>query len=110
MSTTKFCRIAATMGILLLFSALAPAQTVNSIVIGRVVDPANAVVAGAAVTLTDQNTGAVRTAVTDGNGFFRFPDVFPSTYNLSVQMKGFKTHEVNSVVVSASETHELGTL
>jgi hypothetical protein len=98
----------AALGILLFSCQFAPAQTVNSIIIGRVVDPANAVVAGAAVMLTDQNTGAIRTAISDGTGFFRFPDVFPSTYNLSVQMKGFKTAAVNNVIVSASETHELG--
>lgn len=111
MSTkTMVSQLWAAIGVLLLSCQFAQAQTVNSIIIGRVVDPANAIIAGAAVTLTDQNTGAIRTAVSDGTGFFRFPDVFPSTYNLSVQMKGFKTAVVNNVIVSASETHELGTV
>ena len=111
MSTkSEVSQIATILAILLLVCAVLPAQTVNSIVIGRVVDPTNAVVTAAAVTLTDQNTGSIRTAVTDSSGVFRFPDILPSTYTLFVRMKGFKAETVHNLVVSASETHEVGSL
>ena len=111
MSTNrKVSQIAAMVGILLLCCALAAAQTVNSTVVGRVVDPANATVAGAAVTLTDINTGAVRNATSDPQGVFRFPEVVPSTYTISVQVKGFKTQAEQNVVVSADETRDVGTM
>jgi len=111
MSTArKVSLIGAMVGMLLLCCAPVSAQTVNSVVIGRIVDPANAVVAGAPVSLTDHNTGAVRRAITDTSGVFRFPDVLPSTYTLSIQMKGFKAETVNDIVVAADETRNMGTL
>src|SRR5271157_2496260 len=47
-------------------------QTVASSVVGTVVDPADAAVAGAQVTLTNTGTGAVRQASTDSLGTYRF--------------------------------------
>jgi hypothetical protein len=106
----KVSQIAATVALCLLCCTLALAQTVNSTVVGRVVDPANAAIASAPVTLTDQNTGAVRKAVTDAAGVFSFPDVLPSTYTISIQMMGFKTLTEHGVVVEASQTMDVGTL
>src|SRR5580704_4462672 len=71
----KVSQIAAIVGLCLLCCTIVSAQTVNSVVVGRVVDPAGAVVAGGEATLTDQNTGAVRTATTDATGVYRFPDL-----------------------------------
>src|SRR5664280_1053904 len=45
-------------------------QTVASSVVGAIVDPADAVVAGVPVTLISVETGAVRTGTTDSNGTF----------------------------------------
>src|SRR5579863_357072 len=103
-------RLAAMMCVLALACAPALAQTVNSIVVGRVVDPANASVASAAVTLTDQDTGAIRKAISDSSGNFRFPDVLPGTYFISIQVTGFKGLLEHGIAVSASETHDVGTL
>ena len=86
------------------------AQNVTSSVIGRVVDPASAVLASAPVTLTNQDTGGVRTANTDATGTFRFADVAPGNYTLAVQATGFKAFKEQNIVVSASETRDLGTL
>jgi len=102
--------IAAMVGLLFLCCTLAQAQTVNSVVTGQVVDPASAAVPDASVTLTDQNTGAVRKVTSDTSGVFRFPDVLPSTYTVVIQMGGFKTETVKDVVVAASETRELPTI
>jgi hypothetical protein len=97
-------------GLVFLCCTLAPAQTVNSIVVGRVVDPANAAIASAPVTLTDQNTGAVRRATTDAAGAFSFPDVLPSTYSVTIQLSGFKTLTEHNVIVEASQTMDIGAL
>jgi hypothetical protein len=85
------------LGMLLLCCTLELSQTVNSIVVGRVVDPDNAIVPTAAVTLTDQNTGAIRRALTDTSGVFRFPDVLPGTYDIFVQVPGFKAMTEHNV-------------
>ena len=76
--------------------------------IGSVVDPANAVIVGAPVTLTSVDTGAVRTATTDSNGTFRFVNLLPGTYNVTVKAAGFKTATQAGIVVAAEETHNAG--
>ena len=82
-------------------------QTVSSSLEGVVVDPADAAVANAPVTLTSQ-TGNVRTATTDNTGTYRFQQVDPGTYNLTVKATGFKTETQTGIVISASETHNGG--
>src|SRR5215467_6604007 len=51
---------------------------------GVVVDPNGAVIAGAAVTIENAVTGYKRTVNTDESGTFRFDNVPPNNYQLSV--------------------------
>jgi hypothetical protein len=83
-------------------------QTVTSSMVGSVVDPADAVVAGAPVTLTDTGTGAVRHAITDNQGTFRFVNLDPGIYNVMVAAPGFKSQTQTGIVVTAQETHNAG--
>ena len=76
--------------------------------VGAVVDPSDAVIAGAPVTLTGADTGAVRTGTTDSNGTFRFVNLLPGTYNVTVKAPGFKTATLSGIVVAAQETHNAG--
>src|SRR5579862_5520591 len=80
-------------------------QTVSSSLIGTVVDPADAAVANAPVTLTDTGSNSTRTANTDSTGTYRFLSIDPGTYNLTVKATGFKTEVQTGIVISASETH-----
>jgi hypothetical protein len=93
---------------LTLFSACLLGQTVSSSMLGTVLDPANAVVPGASVTLTDKDTGGVRTTVTDGSGLFRFLDLAPGNYSVSVRSPGFKGYTEASVTVEANQTRDVG--
>jgi len=95
---------------LTLLSACVFGQTVSSSMVGTVVDPANAVVPGAKVTLTDEATNSVRNATTETSGIFRFLDLAPGTYSLSVQSTGFKVLTEREIVVTAQETRDLGKL
>lgn len=83
-------------------------QTVTSSLVGTVVDPADAVVANAPVTLVDAGTGAVRTATSDNGGAFRFVNLTPGTYNLTIKAPGFKSMTQTGIQVAASETHAVG--
>jgi hypothetical protein len=83
-------------------------QTVSSSLVGTVLDPANAYVPNALVTLTDVETGATRTTLTDSAGLFRFVNVAPSTYNLSLQITGFKTFVQSNIELGANETRDVG--
>jgi Carboxypeptidase regulatory-like domain len=83
-------------------------QTVSSSLIGTVVDPADAAVVNAPVTLIDAQTKASRTANTDNAGTYRFLQVDPGTYNLQVKATGFKTLTQTGIIVAAQETHNGG--
>jgi hypothetical protein len=79
-----------------------PAQGLNSgTVTGVVVDPNNAVVPNASVTIANRITGYSRVATTDTDGTFRFNDVPPNNYELSVSATGFtSTQQAVSVRTS----------
>ncbi|HXE64777.1 MAG TPA: carboxypeptidase regulatory-like domain-containing protein [Bryobacteraceae bacterium] len=83
-------------------------QTITSSLIGTVVDPADAAVANAPVTLTNTQTNATRSASTDSSGTYRFLSLDPGTYTVTVKAPGFKAMTQTGVVVSASETHNGG--
>src|SRR4051812_38459835 len=93
-----------------LFTACLTGQTVSSSLVGTVLDPASAVVPGASVTLNDLNNGSVRSVVTDSSGLFRFLNVTPGTYTVSVQVTGFKNLVQTNILVSANETRDVGKL
>ena len=83
-------------------------QTVSSSLEGFVVDPADAGVPNAPVTLTNTYKKATRSATTDNTGTYRFLQVDPGTYNLTVKANGFKTLTQTGIVVAAQETHNGG--
>ena len=77
----------------------APAQSIYGGVRGLVVDKAGAVVQTAVVFLTNEGTNAIRTTVTNSAGEYVFSQVIPSSYTVSVEMKGFKKTERKTVMV-----------
>ena len=58
----------------------------------------------------NQDLGSVRSATTDSTGTFRFADVAPGTCLIAVQATGFKAFKEQNIVVSASETRDVGKL
>src|SRR4029453_6231013 len=84
------------------------AQAVSSNLIGTVVDPASAAIAGVEVTIKDQSTGAQRTAASSAEGLFRFNTLPPGVYNLSIKATGFKAYSQQSINLASSETRDLG--
>jgi hypothetical protein len=91
----------AILGLLLCGAALAQSES-GGTVLGTVLDPSNAVVAGATVALRNPVAGFSQTATTDSAGVFRFNNVPQNSYQIEVAAEGFKpaqqTVEVNSSV------------
>src|SRR5580692_8650475 len=87
-----------------LFTACFFGQTVSSSLQGTVVDPTGAVVANAAVKVTNSDTGNSRMASTESSGLFRILDLEPGTYSLTVASSGFKGYQQTNIVLSANET------
>ena len=70
----------------------AAAQSFLGTVRGTVVDPQGAAVAGAAILIVDEATGAPRTLETDAQGRYEAANLKPGTYRVEVV-----THELQEV-------------
>jgi hypothetical protein len=68
---------------------------------GSVSDSSGAVIPGARVTVQSQ-TGQSQAAVSDGTGYFRFPNLDPGPYTLSVQANGFAAFRAENIVVNVT--------
>jgi outer membrane receptor protein involved in Fe transport len=85
-------------------------QSDTGTLLGTVVDPSQAVVPGATVTLRNTSTGKVATAQTDKDGVFQFPSTLVGSYSLQVTAPSFKAYELKGVAVLSAETRNLGML
>jgi hypothetical protein len=75
------------------------AQSNNASVDGEVHDPQGAVVAGAKVVLTSQDTKQSSTFIADSNGLYSFRNVVPGMYQLRVSASGFGEYVQDGLLV-----------
>src|ERR1700741_1756446 len=66
------------------------AQVTTGGIAGRLTDPPGAVVAGAAVTITNESTGVPQTVRSSATGDYTFEAVNPGSYTLTADAPGFK--------------------
>ena len=93
---------------LLLLGSMFGQVTTSSNLVGMVTDPGDANVPGVEVQLKDQGTGMVRTLKTGPEGIFRFTNLPPGTYTVTLTAQGFKTHTQERINLASSETRDLG--
>ena len=74
---------------------------------GTVTDDKGGVVQGASVTLTDQSTQVSRNTMTGADGFYRFVELPPGKYTVTVEANGFQKKVTSDVDVSAELAHGL---
>jgi len=72
---------------------------------GTVTDPQGSVVTGAAVTLTNEETGQVLQTETNENGIYNFNGLPPSRFTITVEKTGFKTKVTKGVGVIAEQAN-----
>ena len=91
-------------GLLLLVPAFTSAQTFTGDVRGAVRDQDGGVLPGTTVTMTNTDTQAARTSVTNERGEYVFASVQPGRYDLTVTLAGFApyTREALEVGVATS--------
>jgi hypothetical protein len=75
----------------------------SSAITGTVVDPSRSVIAGAAVTASEVNTGATRAAQSDSTGRFLFSQLNPGTYQIEVVAQGFAPQKSASITVAVGQ-------
>ena len=83
------------------------AQTQTAALEGSVQDGSGGVIAAAAVTLRERDTNQLRTAVTDGQGVFRFTGVPPGAYEVRVTFDGFEPYTHQTVTLAIGQTVRL---
>ena len=66
---------------------------------GTVQDATGAVIVGARVTVSNSDTGAVRTAVTDASGTYAFADLPVGRYDISIENPGFRPYRRTGVIL-----------
>jgi hypothetical protein len=81
------------------------AQTFRGGINGSVIDPTGAVIPGASVRLTDEQTSITRTMKSTSSGDFVFPDLPLGLYMITVTSDGFGTQKLEHVQVSQGSTY-----
>lgn len=80
----------------------ATAQITRGAISGTVRDQSGGVIPGATVTVTNTDTNATRTVVTNEIGFYRVGAVEPGNYVVVTELAGFSTVEQKDIVVRAA--------
>jgi hypothetical protein len=98
----NFAFLVLTVACLLTTKALTQGETTSAIV-GQVRDTTDAFVPGATVTITNHETGLKRTARTDDEGRFNFPQLKPGTYSVRAEAPGFDAEKNDDVISGLSQ-------
>jgi hypothetical protein len=89
--------------LLVIATAAASAQSVDSSLQGAVTDSSGAVVPGAGVTLINTSTGVALKTLSDGAGSYVFPAVPPGVYSLQVVKAGFATFNLTQFTIRVGQ-------
>ena len=90
--------------LLLTLPAIAQNAADRGQIVGVVRDPDQAVVSGAPVTLTNQQTKVKSTALSNSQGGYKFPSLQPGAYLVEADVKGFKSGTSPELQVAAGQT------
>jgi hypothetical protein len=95
---------AALLALALALPAAAQSTAANGSIEGTVVDTSGGVLPGVTVTVTNTETGAQRTVVTNAAGLFRAPLLPLGTYKVLAELEGFKKYEESGIKLSVGQT------
>ncbi len=87
----------------LLAGAAARAQVTTGTIVGTVKDAQGAAVPGASVTITEARKGTVSTYSTGADGSFVAPFLIPGTYDVAVELQGFRRYTHKGVVLQVNQ-------
>ncbi len=86
-----------------LVAAPVHAQRTTATIRGSVTDPTKAVIAGAKVTVTGEDTGFTRVVTTNASGVYSFPELPTGSYRIEVELTGFKSAARTKVVLNVAD-------
>ncbi|PYR01921.1 MAG: hypothetical protein DMG00_30185, partial [Acidobacteria bacterium] len=85
-------------------AAQAGAQEFRATMIGRVTDEQGAIVPGVTIAVTNVDTNASLTTVTNESGVYTATPLQPGTYRIAAALPGFKTFVREAIVLRTAET------
>ena len=85
------------------FALIAAAQVDTGSILGMVKDSSGGVIAGAKVTLTNQDTGIVQTTTSGSAGEYTFSPVKLGRYRVAAEVKGFERVERTNITVDVQQ-------
>ncbi len=92
---------------LLVTASGAHAQAAFATITGRVLDPKGASMPNATVTATNTETGIARTTTATSDGLYRFENLPPGVYDVSVDASGFNKAQAKGVKVQVGENRDI---
>jgi hypothetical protein len=93
--------------VLALGTSVSWAQQTAGNITGRIVDAQGAAVPGATVNAVHTGTGFTRSAVTDAEGLYRLTALPVGTYNITVELSGFRTVDRTGIILNVSQTIDI---
>src|SRR3984893_437847 len=90
----------ATVALGLIIPVRLPGQVAGATVLGTIVDPSNAAVPNAQVSIKNTETGLNRDVSTDGSGFYTVPNLLPGNYEITVTAPGFMTEVQTGITLN----------
>ena len=98
------CRTQLFIALALLIVSVSPAfaQLDRGTISGTIKDQQGGVMPGVTVTATSTQTQAGRSTVTDGSGFYTFPNLQPGLYDITAELQGFKKASRQDVQLDAA--------
>src|ERR1043166_7809388 len=94
-------------GSMILLLAIAVHGAVGGSISGTVKDTTGGVIPGAMVTVTNVALKTEFKTVTDGRGYFSFPNLAVGRYDLTIDMGGFKPQKKNGLIIDIDTALEV---
>jgi carboxypeptidase family protein len=96
--------LSAVVSLALTVPAFAQSQAINGTIEGTVSDASGGVLPGVTLTVTNTDTGAERSVVTNEKGLYRAPLLPLGTYRVVAELQGFKKFEQTGITLLAGQT------
>ncbi|HEX4951428.1 MAG TPA: TonB-dependent receptor [Blastocatellia bacterium] len=110
MRTKFYCLVRSALSAFLLaaiFVLPASAQEARGTITGHVKDNTGAVVPNAKVVITNVAMGTTTTLTSNDTGYYQAPYLLPGTYQITVEMKGFKKYIRDGVILRVNDNIEI---
>ena len=82
---------------------IASAQVATGSIVGTITDSSGQLVPGAQVTIREVNRNTTTTLVTDASGVYTAPFLVPGTYEVQVELQGFKTWIRRGIILQVND-------